>query len=81
MRVLTYKHLKESQHAEQYRAAWAPDPKASTTMEAGDTPSSYDAWVETVLRPGRWICGGCLQGAARRLGRHIMVVHCDGNEE
>eukprot|EP00969_Alexandrium_andersonii_P076530 3373996-Alexandrium_andersonii.AAC.1 len=46
IRVLTHRHLKESQHAEQYRAACAPDPKASATMETGDTPSSYDAWVE-----------------------------------
>ena len=67
-----YKHL--AKHKDEYKEWFVPDSKASEEQEAGSVPTSWDQFLESTLRPHRWICGLSLLAISRRYGVYIVVV-------
>ena len=48
----------------------------------GTVPTTYDEWLESTARPGRWVCGPTLIGIATRLKRNLVVfTFTDGHWE
>eukprot|EP00969_Alexandrium_andersonii_P224000 9892795-Alexandrium_andersonii.AAC.1 len=82
MRVVAQPRARESRFAADYQAARGPDPSATPEQEAGPTPTSFEERDEAIGRRGRWIDGGCLRVAVRKLGKNILVAHSrdDGAE-
>lgn len=55
-------------------AAWIQDPQWTLTTEGGKVPTTFAEWLDSLLRPSRWICRHTLIAASRRLGVHITVL-------
>ena len=56
------------------KSGFVPDSRASEEQEAGPIPTSWDEFLESTLRPHRWICGLSLLAISRRYGVYIVVV-------
>ena len=48
------------QHIGAYKAdceaAWIQDPQWTLTTEGGKVPTTFAEWLDSLLRPSRWIC-------------------------
>ena len=72
-----FKHLEK--HASDYQPFYEPNSLAgSPEQEAGAIPGNWSEFLESTLRPGRWICGLSLLAAAKRFGVCIVVVPMSG---
>jgi hypothetical protein len=52
---------------------WVQKSEWTPRTEGGSIPQTYDEWVDTIRRPGRWICGFSLGAAAQVLQIRIYV--------
>ena len=50
------------------KSGWTP------RTEGGSIPQTYDEWVDTIRRPGRWFCGFSLGAAVQVPQIRIYVV-------
>ena len=72
-----FKHM--DKHAKEYKEWFAPSER-SEHKNAGSTPQTWDAFLESTLREGRWIEGLSLRAAIRRYGVQIAVVPLQGKK-
>ena len=72
-----YKHLKK--HEQEYKEWYQPEIQGDETIEAGTVPSTWNDFLESTLRKGRWICGLSLLAMSKRYGCLIVVVPPPGN--
>ena len=70
LRAQVASHLKKHQL---WKDSWAPDDRWTESTEGGTVPTTYDEWLESTARPGRWVCGPTLIGIATRLKRNLVV--------
>lgn len=63
-----------SRHEGEFRSRWAPDSAWTYITEGGIPARDWRSWLESTLRPGRWICGMSLVAAAKRMNMHIVVL-------
>ena len=79
LRAQVASHLKKHQL---WKDSWTPDPRWTEATEGGTVPTTYDEWLESTARPGRWVCGPTLIGIATRLKRNLVVfTFTDGHWE
>ena len=69
-----YKHMSSSRHEAEYKAYFTPQLAGSEAQEAGEVPTDWNSWLESTLRPHRWIDGLSIAAACRRYGLHIIIV-------
>ena len=73
-----FKHMEK--HVKEYKEWFAPSER-SEHMDAGSTPLTWEAFLESTLREGRWIEGLSLRAASRCYGVQIIVVPLQGEEK
>eukprot|EP00975_Prorocentrum_lima_P002678 590875-Prorocentrum_lima.AAC.1 len=66
-------HVVSEQFGRKYRSAWKVDDTATEETEGGAVPTSFEEWVESLARPGKYVDGLCLTAMARRLQRRIVL--------
>ena len=61
-------------HADEYRPDWAAELAPTAGADDGPHPSTWEAWLQSLYRPRRWICQLSLKAGAKRLGVKVVVL-------
>ena len=73
-----YKHL--AKYSKEYEEWFTPGAD-NEEIDAGKSPTTWQEFLESTLRDGRWICGLSLLAASRRYGVQIIVIPTAGEEK
>ena len=76
LRAQVTSHIKKYEH---FKRDWKADPRWTEKLEGGPIPATYDQWVESTARSGRWIDGPGLSTAATKLCRNIAIWKWQNN--
>ena len=55
-------------------ADWAAELAPTAGADDGPQPSTWEAWLQSLSRPRRWICQLSLEAGAKRLGVKVVVL-------
>lgn len=69
-----FKHMSSSKHEEEYKSWFVPGMIGNGEQEGGEPPKDWQSWLQSTLRPGRWIDGISIRAACKRYGLHIIVI-------
>ena len=72
VRTQIAEHIKR--HEGNYRADWVADTEPIEGADDGPPPCTWQEWLNSLVRPRRWICQLSLVAGAKRLGVKIVVL-------
>ena len=72
VRIQIAEHIKR--HEDVYRADWVPDTEPVEGADDGPAPATWQEWLNSLVRPRRWICQLSLVAGAKRCGVKIVVL-------
>jgi hypothetical protein len=73
-RTLRAKRLTQLSKDTSMATAWVRDPNTTTSMEGGPIAETYDAWLQSLSREGRWACGYTIKACAEALNKDIVIM-------